>query len=215
MEFSLWYLLPAVLALAYGSAAAAERVIEYEYEKLRDELEFPDCLWTPARRKKYLIAIFLIAYGIAVATVPSISALIFYLMYAAILGTVCITDAEQQIIPDLFPAVLLFLGIAATPFLPVPFMDRFAAGIGVFILFFLFAVLTHGGIGGGDIKLIGVIGFWLGPEGVLHAVLFGICSAGVVSLFLVLTGRKGRKDMIAYGPYLAGGGLLAAWIGYL
>jgi prepilin signal peptidase PulO-like enzyme (type II secretory pathway) len=70
-----------------------------------------------------------------------------------------------------------------------------------------------GGMGGGDIKLAALIGFFLGwPNGLL-AVFLGCLLGAVTGITLVLTGLKGRKDAIPFGPYLALGTLPAMFFG--
>ena len=68
-------------------------------------------------------------------------------------------------------------------------------------------------MGGGDIKLAAVIGFFLGwPNGLL-AVFLGCLLGAVTGIALVLARVKGRKDAIPLGPYLAAGTMLAMFFG--
>jgi len=70
------------------------------------------------------------------------------------------------------------------------------------------ALLTRGGIGGGDATLAAFIGLTTGfPQG-LQALAYGILIAGGVSLFLLLTRRATLKTAIPYGPFLALGGAM-------
>jgi leader peptidase (prepilin peptidase)/N-methyltransferase len=116
---------------------------------------------------------------------------------------ISIMDFEQQVILDkiLFP--LLILALCFSPFLPALLLNRlFAAVIGGGILLLL-AIITKGGIGGGDIKLLFVLGLWLGTDKLLFTLFLGFLSGGLVSAVLLLGKIKRPKDTIAYGPYFA------------
>ena len=87
--------------------------------------------------------------------------------------------------------------------LNLPIFDRIIAAIFGGGIFFLLTILTHGGIGGGDIKLVAVLGLWLGTEKLLNVVLISCIVAGICAGILILTKQKDRKDFFAYGPYFA------------
>ena len=108
--------------------------------------------------------------------------------------------------------MLLPFGLLALPaafFSPLPLTDHLLAAAAGGGLFLLLAMLTRGGIGGGDIKLIFVLGLWLGTDRLLSAVLAGLLLGGLAALLLLLTGRKKRQNNFAYGPYFA---LNALWL---
>lgn len=122
---------------------------------------------------------------------------------------ISIMDFEQQVILDkiLFP--LLVLALCFSPFLPALLLNRlFAAVIGGGILLLL-AIITKGGIGGGDIKLLFVLGLWLGTDKLLFTLFLGFLSGGLVSAVLLHGKIKRPKDTIAYGPYFALGAIVA------
>ena len=76
------------------------------------------------------------------------------------------------------------------------------AGIG-FIFFFLVFIINPRGIGMGDIKLAGLIGLVTGFPFVIAALLIGIIVGGLVAIVILALGRKGRKDVMPYGTFLA------------
>jgi leader peptidase (prepilin peptidase)/N-methyltransferase len=63
-------------------------------------------------------------------------------------------------------------------------------------------------LGPGDVRLAAALGAVLGTPNVLLALAAGILAGGVAALFLLATGRAGRRDRMAYAPYLA----LGAWL---
>ena len=71
------------------------------------------------------------------------------------------------------------------------------------------AVVSRGGMGGGDIKLAAFMGLFLGPRLVGLALFLAFLVGGLVGIALLVSGKKGRKDAVPFGPYLALGGVLA------
>ena len=76
---------------------------------------------------------------------------------------------------------------------------------GIFVVsipFFIIAVLSSGGLGGGDIKLMAASGVLLGVTGNVFAACFGLLLGGFCGVFLLLTKRIGYKECFALGPFL-------------
>ena len=140
-----------------------------------------------------------------------------YLLFAATTMVLVLTDLDHQRIPNriLYPATvgavaLLTIGAAADGNLAA--VPRALAGGGIYFgLLLLIALLARGGFGMGDVKLAFLLGTFIAfPSwatlwsGIFLAFLIG----GLVSLLLLITGRKGRKDAIAFGPPL----IFGAWV---
>ena len=79
-----------------------------------------------------------------------------------------------------------------------------ALGGGVMVLI---AYASKGGMGGGDIKLSGAMGAFLGPS-VMGAIMTAFFLGAIVSMGLLVLNYKTRKDLIPFGPFLATGGFL-------
>jgi len=82
---------------------------------------------------------------------------------------------------------------------------------GVFFLvaWLSYVLLRKTGLGGGDIKLAGLIGATLGAGGGLVAAFLGIMGGGVVATALLVAGRRQFGQYLPFGPFLAAGGLAA------
>ena len=72
------------------------------------------------------------------------------------------------------------------------------------------AALGRTGLGGGDIKLAGLIGAALGAGGGMVAAFVGIMLGGVVAAGLLVSGRRQFGEYLPFGPFLAVGGIVAA-----
>ena len=77
------------------------------------------------------------------------------------------------------------------------------AGIGAFLIFLVIAMISPGGMGGGDVKFAGVLGLLLGFPGVLLAFWISVVTGGLIAVALLLARKKGRKDSIPFGPFMA------------
>ena len=87
---------------------------------------------------------------------------------------------------------------------------RLVAAGGTFVVLAALSILGRGALGGGDVKLMAVVGLWLGQEVVL-ALTTGFILGGVAAVVLLFLRRAGRKDFFAFGPFLIIGTLLG-WL---
>ena len=111
-------------------------------------------------------------------------------------------DWEQHVIFDRMLIPFAVLGLLFT-LLSGGLLNHILAAAAGGIVFLLLSILTKGGIGGGDIKLVAALGLWFGTEAPTHIAMTGLVLAGLVALVLLLTRQKGRLDYMAYGPYFA------------
>ena len=91
------------------------------------------------------------------------------------------------------------LGLVSLPLLGRVFTDHLLAAVLGFAVFLALAFLTHGAIGGGDIKLIAVLGLWLGTDQLLAVAIAGLLLSGLAALVLLAMGRN-QKDLSNYTP---------------
>ena len=138
----------------------------------------------------------------------SVQSVVFALLAVVLLVVACI-DLAHTIIPDAITLPGILAGLLASLVLtPVGIGN---ALIGAFLgggLFLVIAVLSRGGMGGGDIKLIAMIGAFLGWQAVLATIFLGAFLLTLLGLTLMLLRQKGRKDPLPFGPFLAIGALL-------
>ena len=131
------------------------------------------------------------------------------LIYACIFLVVFVIDLEHGLILDIvvYPGmVLAFVFSFFWPELGWPSLGVLSALLGGAIGFSLMLVpylVSGGGMGGGDVKLAGLIGLATGFPYVLIALLLAIISAGVLAIALIASRRRTRKQTIPFGPFLA------------
>ena len=132
----------------------------------------------------------------------------------ATLVPVAFIDAEHRIIPNRLLAVsaavgLAVLALAGSAALP----EHLVAGAAAFTGFLCVALAYPGGMGMGDVKLAGVMGLYLGVA-ILPALLAAFASGTVIGLALMARhGAGARKRAVPFGPFLALGGIVGAFVG--
>ena len=139
----------------------------------------------------------------------SVAVAVSALLITALLLCLSLVDFQVRRLPN--PLVLTLLGWAVVQsfWLGSPTLVMAAVGMAVAGgIFLLLAILGRGALGLGDVKLAAAIGALAGYPVALVSLFVGIMAGGVAALFLLLTRRAGRKDTMAYGPYLA----LGAWL---
>lgn len=65
--------------------------------------------------------------------------------------------------------------------------------------------LSHGGMGGGDIKMAAALGCWLGWQGVMLTLFMAFLLGGLWAVWLLVIRRRHLQDSMAFGPFLAAG----------
>ena len=128
-----------------------------------------------------------------------------------LLIAVTFIDVEWLLIPDRITLPGIVVGLASQLY---PSPRNVLSGAGACLLagalFYLVALASRGGMGGGDVKLAAMIGAFLGWPLVVVAIFLGVLDGGLVGLLLLGLGLKGRKDPVPFGPFLALGGLVTA-----
>src|SRR5699024_3257292 len=108
---------------------------------------------------------------------PTVSVLFVSLVFISLLVIVFITDVREQLIPDRIVFSFAALFVALRVFIPFqPWNSAVIGAAASFLLLFLIAVVSRGGMGGGDIKLFTVIGFVLGIQHIFIAFFIACLS---------------------------------------
>ena len=146
--------------------------------------------------------------------IPTDYNLWFYLYFVSSLIAIFFIDFKSEIIPDkiIFPALfvsILFLILSNNS------LNHILSGIGAFVFFLILSLLTRGkGMGGGDIKLVTLLGVILGFPNILISVYLAFLTGGILSLILILWKKKRFKgDTIPFGPFLALFGIISLFFG--
>jgi leader peptidase (prepilin peptidase)/N-methyltransferase len=145
-----------------------------------------------------------------------------YAILCSALIVITFIDLDFQIIPDVITLPGILIGIVAgsllmpDPFIRDSLLGFKAAAIGFLAgggLFYAIAVLSRGGMGGGDIKMMAMVGGLMGWKSVLLTIFLGSLTGAVFGITLMVTQGKGRKTKIPFGPFLAFGTLITLFFG--
>ena len=132
--------------------------------------------------------------------------------YFCLLAVILVIDLERGVILNkvVYPAAAIALIIAALPSStsnPGIIKVLIGGGLG-FVIMFLIALVSRGGIGWGDVKMAGLVGLLTGFPLVLVSLLLAVVSGGLVAAVLLLLKVKQRKQTIPFGPFLSLGTML-------
>lgn len=160
-----------------------------------------------------------------------------YCVFAALLIGLIFSDLETLLLPDEFTIGGFFLGIAFAPFVAVPDATfRLLANIAGFnpaprlascgeaalgsllpagtlwLLGWLFEKLRHKeGLGFGDVKMIAMIGAFLGLRGALLTVILGSLAGSVIGLiYIKVTRQDAAEFQLPFGSFLGAAALITA-----
>lgn len=144
-------------------------------------------------------------------------------IFLSILLVITLIDLKHNRIPNILVGSGLGLGLFfRLPFLPFSVFNPvptggwlgalwgLLAGGGVMLLVF---ITSRGGMGGGDVKLTGMLGLWLGLAGIILTMLLAFITGALAGMGLILTGRRSFKDALPFAPFLCSGALLALFWG--
>ena len=140
-----------------------------------------------------------------------------FLIYTVVAPTLVIItaiDIEHQIIPDVITIPGIVLGLAAGSY-TIGYIDSFSGFLLGGGLFYLLAVLSNGGMGGGDIKYIAAAGALVGWQKVLLIIFIGAFLGSFMGLLQIVVQKKSRKSLIPFGPFLAAATLITLFYGNL
>ncbi len=133
--------------------------------------------------------------------------------YACLFTVIFVIDIEHGLILNkvVYPAIIVAVLLALVP---QPWMEEgrlvttgianaaMGGAVG-FGLFFLIAVVSRGGMGWGDVKLMAVIGLATGFPLVILAIVLAAVIGSLVAVALMIARRRRFRETLPFGPFLA------------
>lgn len=147
--------------------------------------------------------------------------IIRYFLLGYMLAYLAGVDIEKRIVPNRH--ILLLLVLRLILFVPESLLYKgylgsfllssvLGAVLGMAVLF-LGNLICRNGMGAGDMKLFGVIGFYLGPDAVLSVMLGALFLAAVYSAVKLIAKKIRLKDEIPFVPFVFAGFIATALLG--
>lgn len=153
-----------------------------------------------------------ISYAIQLSLYNNTTVINFVKLYGLfiIILSAAMIDLRKKIIPNFLIVIgLVFrLGIyiyeiiTSEDIKSIVINDAIGFAIG-FVLLALVSVITKQGIGFGDAKLFGVIGLTSGSFCTYSTLFTSLLISAVISIVLLISGKKGKKESIPFGPCIA------------
>ena len=140
---------------------------------------------------------------------------LFYFSFVAGLIVVTVIDLYHQIIPDVISIPGIGVGLLGT--LVIPHITFFNSVSGILLgggsLFIIATVYQwlckREGMGGGDVKLLAMIGAFLGWDAVILTILLSSLIGSITGITLMVLKGKDFKYAIPFGPFLSLGAVIA------
>jgi leader peptidase (prepilin peptidase)/N-methyltransferase len=137
-----------------------------------------------------------------------------YFAFAAALVVITFIDLDHQIIPDVISLPGIVVGLAFS--LVSPLVTPLDAGLGVLagggvllaVAWLYKTFRGQEGMGGGDIKLLAMIGAFLGWQSIFVTLFVGSVIGSIIGVVVMLYEGADSKLAIPFGPFLAGGALV-------
>ena len=126
---------------------------------------------------------------------------VFSLIFTSILIIIAFIDLDTMIIYDRFHVLILMLGFIEAFIFKKNFLHLILASFVVSVPLLIVALVT-GGMGGGDIKLMFVSGFYLGVRRILVGFIVSVIVGGSYGIYTLVTKKHSGKDAIPFGPFL-------------
>lgn len=130
-----------------------------------------------------------------------------YMVLALIIIAVSFIDLDHQIIPN---TIVLPGIIAGLIFGYSNIMDALLGMLCGFGIIAIIILISRGGMGWGDAKLLAMFGAFLGWQSTVYSLFVGSLIGAVIGVTLIVLKKIERKTPIPFGPYLSLGALL--WI---
>jgi leader peptidase (prepilin peptidase) / N-methyltransferase len=191
----------------------------YCHKKLSVQYPFIECL----TGSMFVLVFIYILHFFNIQTIPStdLFPIFTYLSLLIIFSSflvIFVADIKFQIIPDelivsslIGTLMLLFI---QSRFSQISISGHLFSALGAGGLFLAIYLLTKGrGMGFGDVKLVPVLGLFLGFPKIIVGIYSAFLTGAIISLILLLFKKKKLKSKIAFGPFLLSGTIIAFFYG--
>lgn len=138
----------------------------------------------------------------------SLNFLVFFI-FTAVLIVITFIDLDHQIIPDVLtlPGIPLFF-LAAVFLVKVPWKDALiglliGGGVLMTIAIVYEFITKREGMGGGDIKLLAMIGGFFGWQSLIFVLLFSSFTGAIIGITAMIIKKQDTKYAVPFGPFLS------------
>jgi leader peptidase (prepilin peptidase)/N-methyltransferase len=134
-----------------------------------------------------------------------------YLLLFIIAGTISISssfiDLKYREIPDEYNLITAIVGVLSVFIFNSLINEAIITGAIMFGIYFLIMAVTNA-MGGGDVKMVGALGILVPFSQIGLFLLLPFIVGAVISIFLIVTKKRKKDDMVPFGPFITIGFLL-------
>ena len=180
------------------------------------------CHWCKAPipvRYPLVEALTAVLFAVAGVTASGPLALALALAFVAAMIAITFIDLDHMIIPDsitipgtILGVVAAFTGVLVDPLQAVLGIAVGAGGLWAVAVAYR-AATGRDGLGGGDIKLLAMVGAFLGPSGAFLTIMIGSVAGTLFAAVFMLRSGSSRTAELPFGTFLAPGALLVLFLG--
>ncbi len=151
-------------------------------------------------------------FGITYSTIA-------YCVFVSILILVSFIDLDFRIIPDSLSFSGIIIGFLSSLVIkaitPLQSLLGILVGGGILLcVALIYEKITHKeGMGGGDVKLLAMIGAFIGWQGIPFVILVSSFVGAIVGIVFIIFAKKDTKFAIPFGPFLSLGAILYIFFG--
>ena len=144
---------------------------------------------------------------------------VVYFVFISALLVITFIDIDHKIIPDIITIPGIPIGLAASFVLPAmtfksSLIGLLVGGGSLMLVAWIYSLVTRKeGMGGGDIKLLGMIGTFIGWKGVIFTIFAASLAGTLVGIIVMLQKRENLKFAIPFGPFLSIGAMSYIFFG--
>jgi leader peptidase (prepilin peptidase) / N-methyltransferase len=149
---------------------------------------------------------------------PTLAGAIYFIFISSLL-VITFIDIDHKIIPDVISLPGIPIGLAASFVLPAmtfkaALLGMLAGGGSLWIIAWTYSLITRKeGMGGGDIKLLAMIGAFIGWKGVVFTIFAASVAGTFLGMIVMLVKGKDLKYAIPFGPFLSIGAMSYLFFG--
>ncbi|MBA3231850.1 MAG: prepilin peptidase [Acidobacteria bacterium] len=140
------------------------------------------------------------------------------ILFACAMIVLFAIDLEHHLLPNVITLPGIVVGLICSLFVPPGLLDAFiGALVGGAVLWLIgeayYRYSGQEGMGGGDVKMLAMIGAFLGWQQVALTLVLSSVAGSVIGVLLIATRRGGLKNELPYGTFLALAALIASLVG--
>lgn len=140
--------------------------------------------------------------------------LVTALLFISMLMIIFVSDITYMLIPNKILLFFLPLLVVMRVISPLnPWYDSIIGAVLGFVLIALIILVSQGGMGGGDMKLFGVLGVVLGWQNTFLTFFIAAFLGAIIGGILMLLNKVEKKQPIPFGPYIVIGALVSYFYG--